>query len=1663
VHIIPARGRRLIFSNNPNGGAITLDNIAWTGFSSSSEPLPASVTLGGLVQLYDGTPRGVVAVTEPEGLAVAVTYDGAAEAPSSVGDYTVMATVAEAGYEGSATGTLVIREPGSGSETLFGLETFDGFTHTGSDYAGGAFPGQDGSTWTFAKARGDWSLNGASPTLQKANGAFVRSGPIPGGISMLSLKYQKVLSPSLNVQVYVNNVLVGTLAGGDGTVQTWTSGMLNIEGDVEVLISNRVNSGTVTLDDLTWTRYPPVALVSLEGLEQVYDGAPKAAGATTDPAGLSVEITYDDVPEAPVTAGSYAVVATVAESGWTGSASGTLVVSQAGQTIEFPPPDGQLATDVLELSASASSGLPVAFAVTGGPAVLDGSTLAFTGAGAVTVVASQAGDRNWQAADDVVRSFPVAKAPASVTLGGLAQTYDGTPRSVTAATEPEGLAVAIAYNGLPEAPTQAGDYAVEAVVVDDRYDGSASGVLVVSQAGQTIEFPQPDGQLATDVLELSASASSGLPVAFAVTGGPAVLDGSTLAFTGAGPVAVVASQAGDNNWQAAADIVRSFGVAKAPASVTLGGLAQTYDGTPRNVTAATDPEGLAVTVTYNGSAEPPVNAGGYAVTATVDDARYEGSATASLQVARATAKIQLENLIQVYDGGPKAVSVETNPDELPVVVTYLPAGGFLRRSSSTEPPVQAGTYAVEAYPGDVNFEGYAGGTLEILPASQTIEFPEIGDQSLSAVVELAATASSGLPVEFAVLGGPALLDDRTLTFTGAGDVSIEASQPGDGNWEPAPPVVRSFRVVPPAPVPELSTAIVHVREGGEGRFFVRLDREPTGIVVVAVSRLSGDEGLTVQTGALRVFRPSNWNTWQAVVLAAAGDENSENETATFRVSAPGTADQFVDAVALDDDQGENLALASAGARISGGIGASRPGQLIDGVHAVSTNYGYTVWTETPPGEMILDLNDTMTVSRVRLLNWNWVHRTQRYQIESSLDGQDWTLLVDASDEDRQGWDDWAIADEPMRYLRLTGLSNSAGTTVVFSELEVLGERPPLPPLAISKGQVNVRAGGEGRFFVRLNEVPDSNILVTISPVEGEAVRIKAGALRVLRPTNWDVWQAVVLEADAGTEGQTARFRVSMPGKEDRFVDATVMGAARGVNLSAHASMSGTAANLLDAVIDGVHATSANYGYAVWTETPPGTMTMDLKSVATVTRMRLLNWDWVHRTQRYRIDSSVDGVNWSLLADASDEARHGWDDWAVDGRSIRYLRFTGISNSANDYVCIAEWEVYGDRPALQQLDISREAVNVREGGQGRFFVRMTNAPDSTVLVRVDRVSGDETLSVQSGAVRAFTPANWDVWQSVTLAAAPDADAESNTATFRISAPGAEDSFVVATTLDGDIGTNVALASSGSTIWGYRAGVQERLIDGIHDLSYNYGHTMWTVDPIGTTTLDLGQPTSVSRVRLLNWDWTFQTQTYRIEASLDTENWTVLVDTSDDPRHGWDDWAIDGQSVRFLRLTGLSNSVGSCVVISELEVYGERTAAKTAAVAAKTAFSAPAESGFTEEWDSIPMTVLTSDGPADETGWNALDGDPDTAWVGQKTGGGYLVIGYEPALVLSAIEVDLAAGSLADVEFLYSLDAEEWRPLPEDMETNPVELNYLWLVFPDDGNDALPAVHEIRTNP
>lgn len=83
-------------------------------------------------------------------------------------------------------------------------------------------------------------------------------------------------------------------------------------------------------------------------------------------------------------------------------------------------------------------------------------------------------------------------------------------------------------------------------------------------------------------------------------------------------------------------------------------------------------------------------------------------------------------------------------------------------------------------------------------ASQGIIFNPLPDVHLgSAPFVLSATSSSGLPVFFAVVSGPAVISGSTVTVTNTGLVTIAALQSGDGDYLAAASVDQSFNVLPP--------------------------------------------------------------------------------------------------------------------------------------------------------------------------------------------------------------------------------------------------------------------------------------------------------------------------------------------------------------------------------------------------------------------------------------------------------------------------------------------------------------------------------------------------------------------------------------------------------------------------------------------------------------------------------------------------------------------------------------------------------------------------------------------------------------------------------------------------------------------------------------------------
>ena len=68
-----------------------------------------------------------------------------------------------------------------------------------------------------------------------------------------------------------------------------------------------------------------------------------------------------------------------------------------------------------------------------------------------------------------------------------------------------------------------------------------------------------------------------------------------------------------------------------------------------------------------------------------------------------------------------------------------------------------------------------------------------------------------------------------------------------------------------------------------------------------------------------------------------------------------------------------------------------------------------------------------------------------------------------------------------------------------------------------------------------------------------------------------------------------------------------------------------------------------------------------------------------------------------------------------------------------------------------LVVTPTSLSVTEGATNTFTVKLAFLPTSAVTVNVARLSGDTDLTVSAGAALTFTTTNWNIPQTVTLAA------------------------------------------------------------------------------------------------------------------------------------------------------------------------------------------------------------------------------------------------------------------------------------------------------------------------
>jgi len=544
----------------------------------------------------------------------------------------------------------------------------------------------------------------------------------------------------------------------------------------------------------------------------------------------------------------------------------TLAVQSAvsNQTISVttPAPAGAAHAGTFTVAAAASSGLPVSITTSG---VCSGSgsgsaTITMTsGTGPCTVQFNQAGNSSFNAAPEVTSVTTAQTATQAITFDVLAgKTFGDAPFGVSAAAS-SGLPVSFSIVSGPATVsgdtvtlTGAGSVTVRAAQAGNGDYAAAADVdrsFAVAKAGQTITFDVLAGKTYGDApFGVSAAASSGLPVSFSIVAGPATVSGDMVTITGAGSVTVRAAQGGNGDHEAAADVDRTFAIAKAAAVVAVNGTTVTYDGSAHGASgSATGVNGEDLASLLNlgdGFTNAP---GGTASWSFAGNTNYAAqSGTAAIVINKAAANVTVTGYEGIYDGSAHGASGSATGVTGEDLASLLNLGdGFTNAPGGT---------ASWSFAGNTNYAAQSG-TAAIVINKAT-----------------AVVAVNGTTVTY---DGNA--HGATGTATGVNNETLAGLDLG-----------ASFTSVPGGTANWVFTDVTGNYNGATGSVAITINRRPvTGTFTVGSKIYDGTNAATIDAGSLDLANVVDDDGRDDVNLVAGSATFASRNAGTHAVSGSG--------------------------------------------------------------------------------------------------------------------------------------------------------------------------------------------------------------------------------------------------------------------------------------------------------------------------------------------------------------------------------------------------------------------------------------------------------------------------------------------------------------------------------------------------------------------------------------------------------------------------------------------------------------------------------------------------------------------------------------------------------------------------------------------------------
>ena len=545
----------------------------------------------------------------------------------------------------------------------------------------------------------------------------------------------------------------------------------------------------------------------------------------------------------------------------------------------------------------------------------------------------------------------------------------------------------------------------------------------------------------------------------------------------------------------------------------------------------------------------------------------------------------------------------------------------------------------------------------------------------------------------------------------------------------------------------LSKTGVSVPEGGTATYTVKLAFRPSVNVTVTVAKnADGDTNLTANKSSL-TFTVVNWNQDQTVTVTATADKDALNGTATFTHTASGGGyggtSTTLTATEADSERGITLSDSS--------VSVPENGTKAYTVKLNSRPTGNVTVTIARNSDGDTDLtvdNNSLTFTTS---NWN---STQRVTVSAKEDDGD-------------------TANGTATFTHTAAGGGYDGVSATLTATEADNDRS----IVLSPASVSVAEGSTVTYTVKLNSQPTGNVMVTIAKASGGDADLTANKSSLTFTTStWNQTQAVTVSAaeDNGDHNHgTATFTHT---------------ASNGGYDNVSASLTATESDN-DRVVGLPAALSVTEG-----ETSTYTVELAVQPSSTVTLTLAISGDddlTVSPTTLTFTTATWNTAQTVTVAAAQDED-------TVNGSAV--ITTTASSSDASYHgipipgVVVSEVDTAsqlrggdggggggGSTPAVVGAALSKLNVPVPEGSTATYTVKLASQPAAAVTLTVANRGSDADdpdLTVDTDPATpgnqntlTFTPATWDTLQTVTLAAAHDADGLDGTAVITHTLPGA----------------------------------------------------------------------------------------------------------------------------------------------------------------------------------------------------------------------------------------------------------------------------------------------------